>query len=83
VKGEGFLTKNISNITHALESIIINEDLSHTQGLLQGLDPRVKVITFLIFIITVALAQSLAILGVIFVLLLAISFLSKVPLAFS
>ncbi|HXZ94618.1 MAG TPA: cobalt ECF transporter T component CbiQ [Dehalococcoidia bacterium] len=82
MKGEGFLGKNISSFAHALESVIIAEDLSRAPGLLQRLDPRVKVATLILFIVTVALARSLWILGVIFVLILSFSLLSKVPLGF-
>jgi cobalt ECF transporter T component CbiQ len=46
------------------------------------LDSRVKVVTFALFIVTVGLARSLAILGTIFVLILIFSFLSRVSLRF-
>lgn len=82
MKGEGFLTKNISSFTRTLESVILAEDLCHAPGLLQSLDSRVKVVTFVLFIVTVGLARSLAILGTIFVLILIFSFLSKVSLRF-
>ncbi len=82
MKGEGFLTRNISSFTHALESIISTEALCRAPGLLQGLDPRVKVATFVLFIVMVGLAQSLSILAIIFVLSLTLSFLSKVSLVF-
>jgi cobalt/nickel transport system permease protein len=82
LKGESFLTKNISNFTNTLESVILAEDLCQAPGLLQRLDPRVKVATLVLFIVIVGLARSLWILGVIFVLILSFSLLSKVPLGF-
>jgi cobalt/nickel transport system permease protein len=82
VKSEGFLTKNISGITRTLESVILTEDLCRVPGLLQVLDPRVKLVTFVLFIVVVGLAHSLAILGIIFALILIFSFLSKVSLGF-
>lgn len=82
MKGEGFLTKNISSFTHILESVISTENLCRASGLLQGLDPRVKVATFVLFIVTVGLARSLWPLAIMFVLILALSSLSKVPLGF-
>ncbi len=82
MKGEGFLTKNISSFTRTLESVVSAEDLCRAPGLLQSLDPRVKVVTFVLFIVTVGLARSLAILGTIFSLILIFSFLSKVSLGF-
>lgn len=82
VKSESFLAKNISHITHTLESVLFSEDLGRAPGLLQGLDPRVKVVTFLLFIVTVSLTRSLPILAFMLFMILALSFLSKVPLGF-
>ncbi len=82
MKGEDFLTKNIPSFTHTLESIISIDNLCRAPGLLQGLDPRVKVATFVLFIVMVGLARSLSILAIIFVLILALTYLSKVPLGF-
>lgn len=80
VKDKDFLSKNISSITGALESVISSEDLCHAPGLFQGLDPRIKVATLVLFIIVVSLVQSLPILAGVFVLILAFALLSKVTL---
>ena len=80
MKGGSFLTGNISSFTQALESIVVTEDLCRAPGLLQGLDPRVKVITLVLFIILVGLAQSLPVLILIFACShFYASLLSKVP----
>jgi len=80
VKSKDFLSRNISNITHLLESVMSAEDLCRVPGLLQGLDARVKVVTFVLFIVVVGLARSLPILAAVFVLGLAFALLSRVPL---
>ena len=79
MKGESFLAGNISSFTQALEFIVVTEDLCRVPGLLQGLDPRVKVITLVLFIILVGLAQSLPILILIFLFAFLCIILSKVP----
>jgi cobalt/nickel transport system permease protein len=79
---EGFLTKNISSLTSALESVMLNEELSRIAGLLQKLDPRVKVTTFVLFIVIVGLARNLTILLVILVLVFIFCLLSRIPLGF-
>lgn len=79
MRGDGFLTGNISGFTQALESIVVTEDLCRAPGLFQGLDPRVKVITLLFFIILVGLARDLRILLLIFILAFLCIMLSKVP----
>ena len=80
MKSDDFLSKNISNITHLLESVMSAEDLCRAPGLLQGLDARVKVATVVLFIVVVGLARSLPILGGIFALILVFVVLSKIPL---
>jgi cobalt/nickel transport system permease protein len=82
VKGEGFLTTNISGFTRVLESVIVNEDMSRASGLLQGLDPRVKILTFMLFIVTAGLARSFTILLALFTMILVLTILSKVPMGF-
>jgi cobalt/nickel transport system permease protein len=82
VSGEGFLARNIAGFSRALESIILSENLCRFPGLVQALDPRIKIVTFVLFIVVVGLARSLWILGVIFFLILALSLLSRVPTGF-
>lgn len=79
---EGFLTKTVAGLTSALESVILNEELAHTRGLIQSLDPRVKLFTFLFLIVIVGLARSLWILAAIIILVLAMVFLARIPLGF-
>jgi cobalt/nickel transport system permease protein len=78
-KSKDFLSKNISGITGTLESVISSEELCRAPGLLQGLDPRVKLVTLILFIIAVSLVRSLPILAGVFVLVLTFALLSKVP----
>ena len=80
VKSKDFLSKNISGLTGTLESVISSEELCRAPGLLQGLDPRVKLVTLVLFIVAVSLVRSLPILAGVFVLILAFALLSKVPL---
>jgi len=81
-KGRDFLSKNISGITGALESVISAEDLCRAPGLLQGLDPRVKLASLVLFLIVVSLTHSLPILAGMFLLILMLVALSRVPLGF-
>ncbi len=82
MRSKDFLSKNISSFTGTLESVMVAEDLCRAQGLLQRLDPRAKLITTLLFIVIVGLARSLPILAIMFVMVLALSFLSRVPPGF-
>lgn len=79
---EGFLTKNIAGFTSALESVILNEELARTRGFIQSLDPRVKLFTFLLLLVSVSLAQSIWTLVVTLLLVAILVLLSKVPPTF-
>ncbi len=80
--GEGFLTRNIAGFTSALESVVLNESLSRARGILQRLDPRVKLFASLLMIVVVGLARSIEILVAIFALVLVIDFTGRIPLGF-
>jgi cobalt/nickel transport system permease protein len=82
MSGEGFLTKNISGLTGALESIFVTEDLCRLKGLLQSLDPRVKIASVVLLIVLVGLAHMLWILGILFGAVVILSAFSKLPLGF-
>jgi len=58
------------------------EDLCRVNGLLQFLDPRVKVFSFVLFIITVGLLRDFRWLVVVFPVILILAVLSKIPLVF-
>lgn len=79
---DDFLTKNIAGLTSALESVILNEELAHTRGLLQSLDPRVKLFTFVLLIFIVGLARNIWILGIILAFVSGLEFSTKIPPGF-
>ena len=82
LKGDDFLTKSISGFSRVLESVVTTEDISRASGLLQSLDPRVKLVSFLLFIVGVSLVHSLPVLGGIFVLIILLSLTSKISPGF-
>jgi cobalt/nickel transport system permease protein len=81
-KNGSFLSKNIESLSGALESAMTADDRSRAAGFLQGLDPRVKITGFVLFIIAAGLLQHLVLLGVLFGVVLLLAFFSKVPLLF-
>jgi cobalt/nickel transport system permease protein len=78
----GFFEKTFMDLSAALESAIFAEETAAEPGLLQRLDPRIKLITTIGFLVTVALSQSIIILVIIYFLTLALAQLSRVPTAF-
>jgi len=79
---QGFIERGIADITASLERAIFSEELARKDGLLQNLDPRVKVITFLALLLAVNLSQGLLIIVVLYFLTLLLASRSRIPLCF-
>jgi len=73
---EGSLRSLLGVIEHTLES----EELTRRNGLLQRLDPRVKLLGFLGLIVATAASRRLEVIGAVFALSLVLAMLSQVPL---
>jgi cobalt/nickel transport system permease protein len=71
--------RTVAAILEAMEYALTAEELARKDGLLQRLDPRVKVVGSAVLIIAAALAQRLAMIGVIFLIALALAAASRVP----
>ncbi len=70
------------DINHTLEQSLFAEQAARQPGLLQGLDPRLKVLAALLVLLAVGLSRSLLVIIVLYFLALALALFSKVPLAF-
>lgn len=79
---EGFLTRNIAGLSQALESVIAADDQSRLPGLLQSLDPRLKLTAFLLLVICAGLAGRLWLLAILLGLVLSLVLLSRIRLSF-
>jgi cobalt/nickel transport system permease protein len=82
MSSEGFVSRNVSAFSRALESVLITENICRGLGLLQSLDSRVKLVTLILFIVIIGLANNLAVLAIIFGLILIFTLLSKISLGF-
>lgn len=71
--GKGFVERTIKGTARFLRDAILSEAIAKRQGLLQALDPRVRLVTILVLIVCVSLMKSpVTIWGMyLFVLLLA------------
>jgi cobalt/nickel transport system permease protein len=78
MKAEGVFEKTIHRVTEGLEKAVVADDLASRPGLLQGLDPRAKVLTFLLLMVSVALVRSLPLLAGFALLPLVLSWLSRI-----
>lgn len=81
IKGSssGFIGKTLHHIVSFVEDSVFNENISRENGLLQKIEPRLKLITLVILIIVLNFQVSVDGIAVFFFIGLLISFLSKVP----
>ena len=73
--------RSLASFAAALEHAFYAEKLAKQNGLLQKIDPRVKIVAILPLIVIAALARSLWVIGALFALAIAIALQSKVPLS--
>ena len=77
-----FIERSILGALTFLKESIFADEYAMKPGLLQSLDPRVKIVTFLLFIIQVLLTKNLVILLFLYVFCLLLAYFSKVSLGF-
>ncbi len=70
------------DINHTLEQTVFAEKTTRQPGLLQKLDPRMKVLSALLVLLAVGLSHNLIIILSLYFLLLVLALFSKIPVAF-
>jgi cobalt/nickel transport system permease protein len=78
----GIVEKTLSDLTQILEQSLFAEEIAGRMGLLQLLDPRVKVLSFLALLLAVGLSRSLLVLVGLYAVTLVLAGFSSVPLTF-
>lgn len=61
-RGRSFARKTADTINHAVADVLENDEIASAPGLMQRLDPRVKLVSILLFAVTASFAHSLVIL---------------------
>ena len=70
------------DINHTLEQSVFAERTARSPGLLQALDPRLKILSALLLLLAVGLSRSLLVILALYLLALVLAFFSKIPLGF-
>ena len=78
----GFLDKTLFTVAHAAEQSLFAETYARKRGLLQALDVRIKLISFLSILVVISFLHSAQMLWIIYGVSLALAVLSRVPLGF-
>ena len=80
-RGRSLARKTADSIARSVTDVLENEELAGRPGLLQGIDPRVKLITLALFAVTVSLVHSVWVLLVLIALTLVFAAASHVGVA--
>jgi len=75
---KSFIEKTIEEIFEFIETSFVTESYSRRKGLLQSLDPRVKLISILAIIFAISIVSNLRILIPVYVFLVLIAYLNKI-----
>jgi cobalt/nickel transport system permease protein len=76
------IEKTLANLAEALEQSLFAETIARRTGLLQSIDPRVKVVSTLALLIAVGLSRSLMVLAGLYGVALLLAWRSAVPMGF-
>ncbi|MDD5465438.1 MAG: energy-coupling factor transporter transmembrane component T [Candidatus Omnitrophica bacterium] len=82
MKNNNFIQRSIIGALAFLKDLIFAEELAARRGFLQSLDPRIKLATFLLFIIQVLLARNLQVIFFLYALCLLLVLISRINLLF-
>ncbi len=78
----GVVERTLADISATLEQSLFAEEIARRRGLLQSLDPRVKVVSIILFLIAVSLSRSPAVIVGLYAVILASAWWSSVPMGF-
>jgi cobalt/nickel transport system permease protein len=76
----GFIERTLVAINHSLEQSIFAENIARQNGLLQELDPRLKLIAMLLLLLAVNFSRQVSVIFILYLFSLILALTSKVPL---
>lgn len=79
-QSRGMIERSLSSFINGLEHALYAEEVAKKNGLLQRLDPRIKILAGLPLIVASALSRRLWVIAALLALAIVIAFLSRVPL---
>jgi cobalt ECF transporter T component CbiQ len=78
----GFIERTLVDINNTLEQSVFAEKIARQKGLLQALDPRLKVVSMVMLLLAVSLSRQVVVIAVLYFCALILAALSAVPLGF-
>jgi cobalt/nickel transport system permease protein len=80
-KSRGAVERTLASFVDGMEHAFYAEELAKKNGLLQRLDPKIKILSVLPLIVIAALARHLWVVAALFVIAMVLAVLSKIPLS--
>jgi cobalt/nickel transport system permease protein len=80
INRSGFVERTLADINHTLEQSLFAERIALRPGLLQGLDPRLKIIAMIMLLLAISLSHQLWVIVLLYFLILSLAFFSKVTM---
>lgn len=81
-KKRSFLEKTLTGGADLLRQVMFSEDVARTNGLLQRLDPRVKLVSMIVLLVAVGLVHNIPVLLAAYAFTLVLAALSRLPVGF-
>ena len=81
-KKKGFVEKSISGVLNFFQDSLISEDFAKRDGLLQSIDPRVKLISAIVLVVAVSLTRDIRVLFASYLFILLFAYLSRIEVLF-
>ena len=77
-----FIDRTLDNFNSFIVTALFSEKYARAKGLLQALDPRYKLITILLLVVTVSLVNRIEIILSLYILTVLLAYFSKINLSF-
>ncbi|MBX6341511.1 MAG: cobalt ECF transporter T component CbiQ [Thermomicrobiaceae bacterium] len=77
-----FVAKTVVGVAEAIERTVYTEEYARRAGLLQGVDPRAKLVLFALAVLVAGLSRGLPVLAALYAVTVLLGLLSRLPPAF-
>jgi cobalt/nickel transport system permease protein len=77
-----FIERTLTDINNVMEQSVFAEKMSQRNGLLQVLDPRIKILVMIAFLLAVGFCRQLMVLAILYLFTFLLAFFSAVPFGF-
>jgi cobalt/nickel transport system permease protein len=82
IRRSDFVERTLAEIHRTLQQTLFAEQTARQRGLLQSLDPRLKILAALLILLAIGLSHSLIVIAALYLFILILAIASRVPLVF-